>query len=248
MCDDWMPALTLPVTLEQFRKLPRNPAYTYRFLNGEAYLTPRPKHYHAVLELRPPAAPPPEGAGDRIVLRPMLPADFPALEILFAGTFHCVQPFASLDDATLKEAARQCLEKARTGGDGVWLEQASFVAFTPERDRPVGAILITLLPDGDPCDGDSYYWNEPPPVDCVERRLGRPHLTWIFVSPLYADQGIGTTLLAEAVRRLLDLGYHWLLSTFLFGNESSLLWHWRNGFQLLPYPYSMRALRRQRDR
>jgi hypothetical protein len=31
-----------------------------------------------------------------------------------------------------------------------------------------------------------------------------------------------------------------LASTFLLGNESSMLWHWRNGFQLLQYPGSRR--------
>jgi L-amino acid N-acyltransferase YncA len=65
-------------------------------------------------------------------------------------------------------------------------------------------------------------------------------LTWIFVSPWMAGQGIGTALLAAAVKALRELGYEHLLSTFMLGNESSMLWHWRNGFQLLAFPGSMR--------
>jgi hypothetical protein len=49
--------------------------------------------------------------------------------------------------------------------------------------------------------------------------------------------------LAAAVRELLALGYTQLASTFLAGNDSSTLWHWRNGFQLLAYPGSLRAMR-----
>jgi L-amino acid N-acyltransferase YncA len=53
---------------------------------------------------------------------------------------------------------------------------------------------------------------------------------------LHAHQGIGTTLLAASVRELLAMRYTQLASTFLLGNESSMLWHWRHGFQLQPFP------------
>jgi ribosomal protein S18 acetylase RimI-like enzyme len=243
MCDEWLSGLKLPLTAAQFQQLPRNPAFKYEYLNGRAYLTPRPRHYHAVLELKPTPSAPPEGAGAGIEIRCVTAADFPALEVLFTAAFHRVQPFSGLDDKILAEAAHQCLAKARTGGDGVWVEQASFVAFTRDQEHAVGAILITLLPDGDPCDGNSYYWIEPPPADLLERGLGRAHLTWVFVSPLHSGQGIGTALLAAAANKLHALGYHQLLSTFLLGNDLSMLWHWRNGFQVLPYPYSFRARR-----
>ena len=72
---------------------------------------------------------------------------------------------------------------------------------------------------------------------------GQPHLTWIFVAPFSKRHGIGTRLLAEAVAALRSHGYRHLLSTFLVGNDSSLLWHWRNGFELLPYSASRRVMR-----
>src|SRR2546423_464085 len=31
MCDDWMPVIRLPLTLDQFHQLPRNPAYKYEY-------------------------------------------------------------------------------------------------------------------------------------------------------------------------------------------------------------------------
>ena len=237
MCDEWMPLIKLPLTIEQFRQLPRNPAYKYEYLDRQGYLSPRPRHYHALLDLRP------VDANEAVDIRPVRAEELANLACLFAGAFRYVQPFGSLDEDTCLQAARQALERTRAAGDGPLIERANFVAW--EGKTPVGAILITLLPDGDPCEWDSYQWSTPPPPDCIERRLGRPHLTWIFVSPLESGHGIGTALLAAAVRELLALGFTQLLSTFMSGNESSLLWHWRNGFKLLAYPGSHRLMRQQ---
>jgi GNAT superfamily N-acetyltransferase len=239
MCDEWMPFLELPLSFEQFHQLPRNGAYKYEYFSGKAWLTPRPKHYHALLDLRPIEAP------QRVPLRRIQSEDWNALAAPFSGAFHGIQPLGCLEDDARREAAKKCLERTRTGGDGPLIEHASFVALTEEKDRLVGAILITLLPDEDPTDWAAFHWPEPPPADCIERRLGRPHLTWIFVGPLHKGEGTGTTLLAAAVRELLALGYTQLATTFLAGNESSMLWHWRNGFRLLPHPGSKREMTRR---
>jgi GNAT superfamily N-acetyltransferase len=241
MCDEWMPGLTLPLTPEQYTQLPRHAAYRYEYHDGHATLSPRPRHYHALLDLAAvsPAAPP-----RGVTVRPVRRGDIPALEGVFAASFDGVQPFGGLNDAQRLEAARSCLERTLTGGDGPWIEAASFVAEEddPVGDAPgfVGGIFVTLLPAGDPCDWDSYGWREPPPADAIAMRLGRPHLTWIFVSPLSAGHGTGTALLAAAAQALRKMGFAELVSTFLRGNDSSTLWHWRAGFRLLAYPGSKR--------
>jgi GNAT superfamily N-acetyltransferase len=237
MCDDWMLPLQFPMTIRQFRQLPRNSAYKYEYLNDMAYLSPRPKHYHALLELRP------IQADESVPVYPLTGNELGNLGPVFVEAFRHIQPYGSLDDPTLLEAARQALERTQAGGDGPWIERASFAA--KSEGKTVGAILITLLPAGDPCDWESYHWREPPPANCIERRLGRPHLTWVFVLPLEKGRGTGTALLAASVRELLTLGFTQLLSTFMTGNESSMLWHWRNGFQLLPHPGSHRLMRQR---
>jgi GNAT superfamily N-acetyltransferase len=239
MCDEWMSLLKLTLTLEQFHQLPRNAAYKYEYLDGQAWLTPRPKHFHAVLDLQTAAG---EETQD-IHLRPLRVADLADLEPVFARAFHQVQPFGSLDDRVRKLAAHKCLEKTLEGGDGPLVEQASFVAVPGEESR-AGAILVTLLPEGDPLDDNSYYWNQPPPADYVQQHRGRPHLTWIFVDPEYRRQGVATALLKAARRELLGLGYTQMLSTFLCGNDASTLWHWRRGFQLLSDPWSLSRWRK----
>jgi GNAT superfamily N-acetyltransferase len=238
MCDQWMTALKLPLTWEQFLRLPRNPAYKYEYFDATAWLSPRPRYYHALLDLASLADAPREGADVKAVLRPVVEADWEELAPLFAAAFERQQPFGGLDDEPREAAARKALAHTRNGGDGPWVERASFVA--TDRGGAVGAILVTLLPPDDPTDWDSYHWREAPPADAVARRLGRPHLTWVFVSPFDAGRGVGTALLSAAARELLALGYTELASTFLLGNDSSMLWHWRNGFRLLQYPGSRR--------
>jgi GNAT superfamily N-acetyltransferase len=235
MCDDWMHGLQLALTPEQFRQLPRCSAFRYDYLKDTAYIAPRPRHFHALLRLRPFVANEVRG----VSLRPVHLSDWPGVVALFAESFYQVQPFAGLDDTDRRRAAEQALARTRSGGDGPWIEQASFVACDGDGEL-AGAVLLTLLPDRDPTEWDSYRWIEPPPADCIQRRQGRPHLTWIFVDPGFAGQGVGTMLLAAAVRELRALGYRELVSTFLLGNDASALWHWRNGFRLLAYPGSRR--------
>jgi GNAT superfamily N-acetyltransferase len=237
MCDHWMPTFSLPLSPEEFQRLPRHSAYRYAYYDGRAQLSPRARHYHALLELRP------IEVSDSVPIEPLSAGELAPLAPLFAQAFETTQPYGSLDEATRLRAAQEALERTRSGGDGPWIEQASFV--TRHRDEAAGAILTTLLPEGDPCDWSSYYWPGPAPAQAIERRLGRPHLTWIFVSPQLAGRGLGTALLARTVRELLRLGYTELLSTFMVGNDSSLLWHWRNGFRLLAYPGSLRRPQRR---
>src|SRR5262249_11930109 len=87
MCDGWMPLLQLPITIAHFRQFPRNAAYKYEFLAGEAYLNPRPKHYHALLELRPIEVPEP------VTVRPVKAGELLNLVHLFAGSFRYIQPY-----------------------------------------------------------------------------------------------------------------------------------------------------------
>jgi GNAT superfamily N-acetyltransferase len=235
MCDEWMTSLALPLTDEQFRRLPRSPAYRYAYHEGVAWLNPRPRYHHVLLDLAAAPAPRPS-----LPLRPVVADDWEAMAPAFAAAFAGQPPFAGLDDATRQAAVGKSLRHTRTGGDGPWAEPASLVATDEAGDRVVGAALVTLLPERDPGDWDSYHWAEPPPADCVARGLGRPHLTWIFVEPPCAGRGVGTALLAAAAAALRGLGYRELASTFLLGNDSSMLWHWRSGFRLLSHPGSRR--------
>jgi GNAT superfamily N-acetyltransferase len=243
MCDEWMPTLKLAISHDEWRRLPRNAAYKYEYVNGRAWLSPRPKFYHALLDLAPLLDRPLGGRGGDMTIRPLRDDDWGELVPVFSGAFDHQQPFSGLGDEERLVAARRSLAYTRDGGDGPLIPAACFTARDAAHAGPAGAILVTLLPDVDPTEWGAFHWKEPPPPDVLERRAGRPHLTWVFVGPFHAGAGVGTTLLDAAVRSLLEMGYTQLASTFLAGNDSSMLWHWRNGFRLLAYPGSKRKAR-----
>ena len=249
MSDDWMPSFSLPLTVEQFAQLPRNPAYRYDYLHGSAFLSPRPKHFHGVLDVAGWQGPDPEEISGDVRIRPMIIEDQVLLPSIFAGSFEGVQPFGGLATEQRVEAARAALDKTWQGGDGPWLQQASFTAIHRETEQPLGGITITLIPGGDPSDAESYRWEEPQPTSCdsplTPRHSNQPHLTWVFVAPLWKVGGVGSALLHHAVCALRRLEYGSLWTTFMLGNDASMLWHWRNGFVLATLPTSRRALRRE---
>ncbi len=233
----FMRLVKIRMTIQEFHQLPRHAAYKYEYLDGEAWLSPRPKTYHALLDLHPP----PVEAG-RVTTRPVTADDWNDMAGLFSAAFRDRPPFLGLDDKKRREAAQSILEHARTGGDGPFIEQAAHVAHLKNHDDPAGAVVVTLLPSSDLSDWQAFEWTEPPPADAVARKLGRPHLTWIFTHPFAAGRGVGTALLHAATRELLALGYSELASTFLLGNEPSMIWHWRNGFRLAASPFSRRFI------
>jgi GNAT superfamily N-acetyltransferase len=241
MSDEWMPSLKLKLPREEFERLPRHPAYKYELIDGVTCISPWPRYYHAQLELQRFHAEEDDRADAEI--RPAQAEDLAALIPVFLGAFARLQPYGSLSDEQGKLAAERSLTRTFTGGDGPWIEAASFVAL--HEGMIAGAILITLVPGGDPVDWDSYRWQEPAPGDLWAKQGGQPHLTWIFVKNISQGAGVGTQLLAEAVRALKDQRHQSLWTTFMAGNDSSLLWHWRNGFELAPYPMSKRRRRRE---
>jgi len=244
MIEKWFTTIELPLSFGQFLALPQNPAYKYEYFDGHAWLTPRPKSCRALLDLRTFTHPIATLATrDDFIVRRLVDEDWQQLPPLFAAAFHRVQPFASLADEVRLEASQECLHHTKEDADGPLIAEANLVAACKSDGALIGAALTTLLPAGDPSQCGSWRWETPPPPDAVARGIGRPHLTWVFVGPWHSRQGVGTALLDTAVQSLARLGYSELASTFLLGNEYSMLWHWRAGFRLLSYPGSMRVIR-----
>lgn len=235
MLDDLFETIDLPLSIEEFHALPRNPAYKYEYFGGRAVLSPRPKSYHDTLDLQPH---PLSGAIDAwhepVSIRLLRDDDWEGLPRLFSAAFWSILPFSLLDDPRRLEAARRCLQKTRNGDNGALIHAACSVAVTSEDDQPIGASLVTLVAETHDDELDRQA------VDGVQ-----PHLTWIFVAPMRARHGIGSAFLDRSVNELISLGHRTLASTFLLGNESSLLWHWSNGFRLLSYLASPRRYRRR---
>ncbi|HKB35605.1 MAG TPA: hypothetical protein VKD72_04070, partial [Gemmataceae bacterium] len=63
MSAEFFRSIQLSLSIEQYRRLPRNAAYKYELIDGETWLTPRPRWYHAVLDLERFEVPPDPGEG-----------------------------------------------------------------------------------------------------------------------------------------------------------------------------------------
>ena len=102
MCDEWMQGLQLQLTPEEFQQLPRNGAFRYDLIGGQVYIIPRPKHYHALFDLRPFFVE--EVAG--IQVRALAADDWTALVPVFGRAFVRVPP--SLDSMRPGVRKRPC--------------------------------------------------------------------------------------------------------------------------------------------
>src|SRR5438552_11653370 len=98
MSDQHFRPIRLSLSREEFHRLPRNAAYKYELIAGEVWLTPRPRWYHALLDLATFALPPDTDEFRKSHLRPLQEADWETLPRLFAAAFRTVQPFGSLGD------------------------------------------------------------------------------------------------------------------------------------------------------
>ncbi len=119
-------------------------------------------------------------------------SDHADLPPLFADAFERVPPFGGLNCTQRLSASRLALEKTWTGGDGPWLPGASFTAVHSQKTTPLGGITITLVPGGDPSDSACYRWEDPEHIAIKDRATAQPHLTWIFVSPVWRSGGIAS--------------------------------------------------------
>src|SRR5262249_51033242 len=106
---DYMPLIKLPLTIEQFHRLPRNAAYKYEYLRGAPYLSRRPNYYPCVLALQPPAA------SEPIDLRPLRLEVMGELAPFLADAFRVQPPFAGLEDDARRQAAARALERTAGG-------------------------------------------------------------------------------------------------------------------------------------
>jgi GNAT superfamily N-acetyltransferase len=235
--------IRLRVNWRAWEMLPRNSAFKYEYFDDAALLTPRPKSFDAVLRLEN-WRPPPRDQSELVlsrksaIIRRWEQRDWDGAADAFYSSFARQLPFASYSRVRARRLAAQCLRHTRDGGDGELLPEACFVAESNREGDSravIGGALVTVA---------DAPW--------VVSRLGLgegvtavPHLTWIFVSQFEARRGIGAALLARIVRSLREAGHRALASTFVLGNDSSVLWHWRNGFELVRSALPMRVATRE---
>ena len=242
--------LKVPMPYKTWRRLPRLASHKNEYWDGFARYTPRPKSCDIYLELAKWAPPAHDdeflSSRKRVAIRRLNDEDWAELPDVFHSAFCQQQPLWSWEDVAGARAARCTIQWTRSGGDGPVLRAACFSAWdvpfeeSSRDDLLVGAALVTLVPHNRLRSAPADV-AVPHPEDRHTPVVA--HLTWIFVGLLFQRQNVGTLLLQSVVEALRGEGFRWLSSTCTLDNAPSLLWHWRNGFQLPPNPVKYHAVK-----
>jgi GNAT superfamily N-acetyltransferase len=240
----WFRPLRVSMSFESYKLLPRHPAYTFEYWDSQLRISPRWQSHSMFLEIRPPETR--SQADDSCIasVRPLVTGDWKVLPEVLAEAFQDTPPLGTLGWRRRVYAARDWLYATRDGSEGPLVEPACVVAVDREDNAQVLGVLVVTLMIGwtRSCYASRRLEIPPSPPDLAEDRE-QPQVSWIFVQPGASGQGVGTALLEAAMGSLWSLGYRELASATHRGNDSSMAWHWRNGFRLLPHPESIRLIR-----
>ena len=212
-----MRSLHLPMTWEEWERLPWRFGWKHEYWDGHAHLTPRQDHVHVRFGLRPravPAAPP-----TRLSVRPVEPTDARGLVRAFVETFEDGVEFCDWPAHKVRENARSNIAGFFAGRRGTPLLAASRLALGEEGDV-AGAALVTGRETG-------------------------PTLDLLMVRPSFRRRGAATTaLVGAAVEELYARGVRGVLrSAHGVANEESTAWHRAFGFEEEPDLYLARLRR-----
>ncbi|TWT59042.1 hypothetical protein KOR42_24310 [Thalassoglobus neptunius] len=239
MLNDWFQDVEFEISWATFQKLPRHPAFRYEYLSERCRVSPRPRYYHARFNLESWEPQTSDSICNEVVVESLGETNCDDLHDSFLQAFARTVPFCQLSESERRRSVHQLLERTFSGLDGPLHRASSHVLRERASGIILGASLITLLPSEDLERFDHPDWRASVPSDAAETNWGFPHLTWIFVASKRQRLGLSSCLLDATVSRLKDRGDRTLLSTFLLGNDQSLLWHWKMGFQLLSHVSSV---------
>lgn len=217
--DHYLTPLKLPMSIDQFSRFPYLAAYRADFREGHAEFTYQPRLRMARL----PIAPRVSRIVPGIAVKTLdLHDAHESLTKLFASAFAHLPPMDTMPPTTRRHAAEAAIRHTASGGDGEVVESACVGATDRASGKLVGAALVTRV---------SLRWDEWP--DAATPAF-LPNLTWIFVKEGSQRRQIGSAMLDGVINRLAEQNRPWLVSHFIEANASSLLFHWRNGFELVP--------------
>jgi L-amino acid N-acyltransferase YncA len=198
----------VPMTEEEYLRLPFEVGWKCEYYDGQAHFTPRDLPVITTLSVTPRAVPPHSGTA-RCPLRPAQTADANGLIETYVAAFGATIEYCDYTQAQLESAARRALTDHFAGERGNPLS-ASRVAVDPQQpDRLMGAALLLSGRDS-------------------------ARLDLLFVHPTWQGRQLATALLADAVNHLHDYGERQLMSRYHIGNEASRRWHQRCGFREEP--------------
>lgn len=169
-------------------------------------------------------------ATSSLAVRPVNGSDEPSLRRRFIEAFRGTMEFIGHTRCELEQAARDYMRRFFGDEGGPW--SSASVAAEANR-RIIAAALVKDAPEG-------------ATLDCL------------FVKPSHQRRGIATVLASHVVNTLLARAESKMFSRCMLGNDASLAWHTRFGFQEVPewrsashrariYGYDLERHRRLKD-
>src|SRR5438552_5503313 len=197
-----MPRQRVPMTREEFDRLPFDLAWKHEYFDGHLHRSPR--HVTAVAKLHLSPRP----ATSALRLRPVTAADRESLIAGYVDAFSDTIHFCDDPPDRIAQSAQQDIDHHFNGLRGRPLP-ASRVAVT-ENPGGSGRLVGAALVDEDHREG--------------------AFLRLLFVVPAWQGRGIATAMVSTAINELYASGMRLLRSQYHPGNESSRRWHRTIGF------------------
>ncbi|MGH3089409.1 MAG: GNAT family N-acetyltransferase [Rubrobacteraceae bacterium] len=130
-----MRSLHIPMTFEEWDRMPWRFGWKHEYFHGEAHITPRHDHVHVRFRGSIPSSELPDG----LHMRPVVPDDAPALIEAFIETFEDGVEFCDWPEEKIHEHAEMNITEYFAGRRGEAMEASNIVL---EGDRIVGAALL----------------------------------------------------------------------------------------------------------
>lgn len=194
----------VPMTFDEFKRLPRRVGWKHEYVGGNAYFQPR----HSIAIVRAETVPRPVSVPEGFTIRPATPADGPCLIPAFFDAFLHSVDYWGWKRPKVRGSARDSVLTCFAGKRGDF-HPASSLAVAPTGRSIAGAALVVL-------DAEA------------------PNLDLLFVRPRWQRLGLATALVQTAMNDLHSRGETDLNSGYVVANRESAAWHQEFGFVELP--------------
>jgi ribosomal protein S18 acetylase RimI-like enzyme len=216
--DDYATPLKMPMTIDGFSRFPALAGYKAELKGGHVEFTYSPRLSMARLRVVRREA----RGFDGVTISPLdVKRVQEPLAKLFMSAMAHVPPLDTMPPTTRRHAADAEMKHIVSGGEGELFSGACFGALDAKTGKPIGAAIVTRLS----LTNDEWPEEHMPPVLC--------NLTWLFVAPERQRAAISTALLDHVVNALAQAGHEWLVSHIPQDNVPVVMFHWRNGFELV---------------
>lgn len=205
----------VPMTMEEFHRLPRKLGWKYEYWEKCAHISPAHHVVTTTIDLTPRT---PHTIDSPYKLRPVETSDEPRLVSLYIDAFKDTIDFCDWEPAEIKTSAEEDIRGFYTGKRGKPLPASRVAVDEQAGSSVIGAALIVERNGGEndfPSEGGGAV----------------PFLDILFIAPHRQRRGVAVVLVSTVMDELYRSGSRVLKSHYHLGNEASRDWHRRFGFR-----------------